>query len=162
MQTDFKIRDRGPVTIVSQRVSVQLATIGTAIGAGFRGVYGFLGPTGAAAGEPFVIYHGMPTKDDRPFDIEICAPIGRDVEPPRGWTVTDLPGGTFASVIHVGPYEALGSAYDELEAWIGREGFAIAGPPREVYLSEPSTPAAEIRTVVEFPVVASEAGVPVA
>jgi effector-binding domain-containing protein len=160
MQTDFKVRDRGPAIVLSQRASVRLSSIGAAIGAGFAEVYGFLGPLGAASGEPYVIYHGAPGPGDRPFEIEICAPIGRAVEAPAGWSVTELPAGTFASVIHVGPYGALGATYDELERWIARQGLAIAGPPREVYLSEPSTPPADTRTVVEFPVVPSTSAVP--
>jgi effector-binding domain-containing protein len=163
MQSDFRIRDRGSTSVLSRRASVRLADIGAVIGASFGEVYGFLGRSGAAAEEPpFIVYHGTPGEGDRPFEIEICAPTARPVDPPAGWAQTELPAGTFASVLHVGPYATLGTAYDELEAWIGRQGFAIAGPPREVYLSEPSTPPADIRTVIEFPVVASTAAVPVA
>jgi effector-binding domain-containing protein len=150
------------MTVVSKHTTVQLADIGAVIGASFTEAYGALGPTGAASSEPFIIYHGSPNGEDRPFEIEICAPISHVVPAPQGWTVIELPGGTFASVLHVGAYDSLGTAYGELEAWIGRTGFAIVGPPREVYLSEPSTPPAETRTVVEFPVVASIAAVPVA
>ena len=160
MQTDFKVRDRGPSMVLSQRTSVRLASIGATIGAGFAEVYGFLGPHGVASGEPFVIYHGAPGPDDRPFEVEICAPISRQVDAPAGWSVTELSAGTFASVVHVGTYDTLGTTYDELERWIALRGLAIAGPPREVYLSEPSTPPADTRTVVEFPVVVSRAAVP--
>jgi effector-binding domain-containing protein len=161
MQTDFKVRDRGPATVISQRATVRLATIGSVIGGAFGEVYGHLGPTGADAGEPFVIYHGAPAAGDAPFEIEICAPISNRVEPPPGWSIAELPAGTFASVVHVGSYDTLGTAYDDLEGWIGRQGLAVAGPPREAYLSEPGTPVADIRTVVEFPVVVSSAAVPV-
>lgn len=162
MLTDFRLRERGPATIVSRRDTVTIANIGSAIGAGFGEVYGFIGPSGAAAGEPFIVYHGAPDEGDRPFEIEICAPVSRTVQAPAGWAVSELPGGMFASVLHVGPYDGLGAAYDEIHAWIAREGFAVAGAPREVYLSEPGTPPQDIRTVVEFPVVASTAEVPVA
>ena len=37
-------------------------------------------------------------------------------------------------------------------AWPAEHGYAIAGPPREVYLSEPETPPEQIRTIVELPV----------
>jgi effector-binding domain-containing protein len=160
MQTGFKVRDRGPALILSQRTTVRLATIGEAIGAGFAEVYGFLAPQAVASGEPFVIYHGAPGPGDRPFEIEICAPISRTIDPPAGWAVVELPAGTFASVVHVGSYDSLGVTYDELERWIAGRDLAIAGPPREIYLSEPSTPPADTRTVVEFPVVPAKAAVP--
>lgn len=162
MLTDFRLRERGPATIVSRRDMVTLANIGSVIGEGFGEVYGFVAPSGAAAGEPFVVYHGAPSQDDRPFEIEVCAPVSRVVQAPAGWTVSELPAGTFASVLHVGPYDTIGAAYVELQAWIAREGFALAGAPREVYLSEPGTPPQDIRTVVEFPVVQSTAEVPIA
>jgi effector-binding domain-containing protein len=162
MQTNFRIRDREATTVIAKRVTVRLADIGTVIGTSFQEVYGVIAPFGAASGEPFIVYHGRPGAGDPPFEIEICAPVDRPLDAPAGWTLTELPAGTFASVTHVGPYDALGTAYDELEAWIGREGYAIDGPPREVYLSEPGTPPADIRTMVEFPVVASGAAVPVA
>jgi effector-binding domain-containing protein len=60
----------------------------------------------------------------------------------------------------VGPYDTIGSSYAELLAWPGEHGYAMAGPPREVYLSEPETPPEQIRTIVELPVV--EVAAPVA
>lgn len=163
MQSDFRIRNRGPAFVLSRHASVRLADIGAVISTSFGDVYGYLGPIGAAADEPpFIIYHGRPGEGDRPFEIEVCAPTARPVDPPPGWARTKLPPGSFASVLHIGPYTTLGTAYDELEAWIARQGFAIAGPPREVYLSEPSAPPADIRTVIEFPIVTATAAVPVA
>jgi effector-binding domain-containing protein len=63
----------------------------------------------------------------------------------------------FASTLHVGPYDTLGQAYDGLDAWLADHGYAKAGPPREVYLSEPSTPPAATRTVIEVPVTVTAA-----
>ena len=53
------------------------------------------------------------------------------------------------------------AACDTLTAWIGARDLAIAGPPREVYLSEPETPPEQVRTIVEFPVVEVAAPVPI-
>ena len=162
MQTDFKVRELGTLLVLSRRRMVRLSDIGSVISQSFSEVYGAVGPLGAASAEPFIVYHGRPGAGDPPFEIEICAPVNRPIEALPGWQLQELPAGTFASVLHVGPYDHLGTAYDELESWIGREGYAIAGPPREVYLSEPSTPPDDIRTVVEFPVIVSTAAVPAA
>jgi effector-binding domain-containing protein len=70
-----------------------------------------------------------------------------------GWQVRELPAGTFVALTHVGPYDTLPAAYDALATWIGAHDLAVAGPPREVYLSGPDVPPARTRTVVEFPVV---------
>lgn len=153
MQTEVKLRDREPVLVLSKIEEVHLSQIGRVIGVGLGEAYGYLGARRVVAtAEPFVVYHGMPGPTDLPFEVELCVPIPREIEPPTGWTCRTLPGGSFASVVHIGSYDTIGAAYDILEDWVSTHGLTLAGPPREVYLSEPSTPAAEIRTVVEFPV----------
>lgn len=153
MQTEVKIRERDRTTVLAKRADVRVPEIPATLGASFGDVYGYLGGLGIRPSEPpFVIYHGMPGPFGLPFEIEICAPLPGPVDPPEGWRLLDLPAGLFASVVHVGSYETVGAAYDELGAWITEHGYAIHGAPREVYLSEPGTPPAETRTVVEFPV----------
>ncbi|MBP1705767.1 MAG: transcription activator effector binding [Chloroflexi bacterium] len=152
MEREVKVGPRDAITVVSKRVPVRLSEIGPVMGAAFGEVYGFLGARGIAPfGPPFVIYHGMPSGDD-PFDIEICAPVGGAAGAPSGWQVQVLPAGTFATLLHVGPYDTIGVAYATLTEWIGAQGMSFAGPPREVYLSPPETPPDQIRTIIEFPV----------
>lgn len=155
MEREVKVGPRDAITVVSKRMPVRLSAIGPAMGAAFGEVYGFLGARGIAPfGPPFVIYHGTPSEDD-PFDIEICAPVSGAADAPPGWQVQVLPAGTFVTLLHVGPYDTVGAAYATLSAWVGAHGLVFAGPPREVYLSEPSTPPDQIRTIIEFPVFAA-------
>ncbi len=152
MGREVKVGRREAALVVSKWFAVTLADIGSVMGPAFGEVYGHLGARGAAPdGPPFVIYHGTPASGE-PFDIEICAPVARPVEPPAGWQLQELPAGTFATLLHVGPYDTVGEAYAEITAWIEAHGFAAAGPPREVYLSEPETPPEQIRTIIELPV----------
>jgi effector-binding domain-containing protein len=150
------VRERGETAILSRRMAVRLSEIGERIGSAFAEAYTAIGP--AASGPPFVIYEGMPHEDD-PFDIEICVPLSGAVAPPSGWLVRTLPAGLFASGVHVGPYDTVSTTHEPLGAWIAGNGLAIAGPPREVYLSPPTVPPEQIRTIVEFPV--SRVAVPV-
>jgi effector-binding domain-containing protein len=160
MGHEVKVGRREAILVMSKRLPVRLSEIGGVISAAFGEVYGHLGRRGVEPdGPPFVIYHGMP-ESDAPFDVEICAPTTRATDPPAGWQVQELPAGTFATLVHVGPYDTLGTAYGTLTAWIGAHELAIAGPPREVYLSEPETPPEQVKTIVEFPV--SEVATPVA
>jgi effector-binding domain-containing protein len=48
-----------------------------------------------------------------------------------------LQGGRVASVIHVGPYEALADAYVRLQRWLDDHGLHGTGPMWEVYWSDP-------------------------
>jgi effector-binding domain-containing protein len=153
MHPEYKVRERPRMSVFAKALDVRLASIGATISSSFAEIYGHLASRGVAATQPpFVIYEGQPDSSNAPFPIEVCAPVGDDVEAPVGWSRLELPAGAFASVVHVGPYERLGDAYAGLQAWVGRQGLAIAGPPREVYLSEPTVAPAETRTVVEFPV----------
>ena len=160
MEGEIHVQRRDAALVVSKRLPVRLSEIGGVIGPAFGEVYGHLGARGIAGdGPPFVIYHASPAESD-PFDIEICAPVARRTDPPAGWQLHELPAGSFATLVHVGPYDTLGIAYDTLAAWIGAHDLVIAGPPREVYLSEPETPPEQIRTIIEFPVIEAAAPVP--
>ena len=149
MSLEVTVRERGETAILARRTDVRLSEIGERIGSSFAEAYTAIGP--AAGGPPFVIYEGMPHEDD-PFGIEICAPLAGAVTPPPGWVVRMLPAGLFASTLHVGPYNTVGMTYQAMGAWIEEHGLAVAGPPREVYLSPPTVPPDQVRTIVEFPV----------
>jgi len=43
--------------------------------------------------------------------------------------VRELPAGTFVSLLHVGPYDAISAVYEVLTAWLGTHGLAMAEPP---------------------------------
>lgn len=63
-----------------------------------------------------------------------------------------LPGGTFACLVHEGPYEELGLAHHALHAWVQERGYEPVGPPREIYENDPAaTPADALRTQVWLP-----------
>jgi len=153
MRHEIKLQYREPVLVLAKRLEVTLPTIGPALGAAFGDVYASHAAREANPdGPPFVIYHGVP-EGDAPFEVEVCAPVRRAAtEPPVGWRSAELPGGMFATLLHIGPYDSIGAGYTEMWSWIETQDLAVAGPPREVYLSDPSTPPEQIRTVIEFPV----------
>jgi effector-binding domain-containing protein len=144
--------DRPALRVVAKRLPVPIESIGPVLAQAFGEVYAAIGAARAeAAGPPFVIYHSMPVPGE-PLDIEVCAPVVGPLEAHEPWRVVELPGGTFASRMHVGPYDTVGSTYNLLSAWIADHGLEVAGPPREAYLSPPTTPPEQTQTIVEFPV----------
>jgi AraC family transcriptional regulator len=58
-------------------------------------------------------------------------------EPDGGIEALTVPAGPAAVTVHRGPYDTLPETYGELEAWLEREGRASAGPPREIYVTDP-------------------------
>jgi DNA-binding transcriptional MerR regulator/predicted transcriptional regulator YdeE len=81
----------------------------------------------------FIVYHDGEYRE-KDIDIEICQAVttrGKDAD---GVVFKEMPAVTVASVYHRGPYEKLGAAYAALSAWIGANGYAPAGEPRESYI----------------------------
>ncbi len=75
-------------------------------------------------------------------DVEVCVPVKEQVEIDEqggelGIACYQLPGGTFAKIIHKGPYEQCEPAYQELFKWISEKGYRITGSVREYYLNDP-------------------------
>ncbi len=61
----------------------------------------------------------------------------------------DLPGGAWASTLHVGPYSALPLAYTALLGRVADLGHEADGPVTETYLADPQrTPADELVTAL--------------
>ncbi len=152
MAYEVTLKDTHPQHILYRRLSVEIEGLPAAIGGTFERLYAHLAAIGVPpAGAPFVIYRSDP--GSKVWDVEVCAPVSREVEAPAGLEYRTLSGGLVASTLHVGPYEQLGSAYDALAAWVGQQGYRSADAPREVYLSPPETPSDQIRTIIEWPVV---------
>lgn len=70
-----------------------------------------------------------------------------------GCGVRQNPETLVAYTVHRGPYETLGETYEKLEHWVAAEGYTMAGPPQEVYFSDPNeVPPEEYLTEVRFPI----------
>ena len=69
-----------------------------------------------------------------------------------GIGVLTVPAGRFATVLHKGPYESIPAAYGLLFTWLAQQQIQPAGPPMEVYLSDPTeTAEADLITEVRVP-----------
>jgi DNA-binding transcriptional MerR regulator len=87
-------------------------------------------------GNWLALYHddGM---SDGDWDIEVCIPVEGDLPEGDGVSVRRLDGAeTMASVVHRGPWMTVGHAYDALRRWLEDNGYAPAGPFREVGLHD--------------------------
>ena len=90
------------------------------------------------AGPPMALYHESECRE-RDVDAEVAVPVRVDV-PERGEIrMRTLEGAEVASIVHVGPYEALPAAYDVLMRWIEAHQSRLAIPARELYLKGPES-----------------------
>ena len=104
----------------------------------FNEIFPYLGRQHAKfAGPTMAIYHDSEYREKN-ADVELAVPISGIVPANQRITVYQLPAiDQMASLIHKGPYEKLGQAYQALMSWIGANGYQIAGPNREIYLKGP-------------------------
>lgn len=70
--------------------------------------------------------------------IEAGMPVMGAAEGTDEIMVGSLHGGAVASTIHKGPYDTLNEAHEAVQLWMAENGEAAAGPPWEVYITDPA------------------------
>ena len=73
------------------------------------------------------------------FDFEIGVPVTAAVSAAGRVTASQLPAATVARTVYHGPYEGLGSAWGEFNAWITAEGDSPAPDLWECYVAGPES-----------------------
>jgi effector-binding domain-containing protein len=73
------------------------------------------------------------------FDFEIGVPVKTPVSPVGRVQAGQLPAATVARTVYQGPYEGLGSAWEEFVAWIAAEGHTPAADLWECYVAGPES-----------------------
>lgn len=90
-------------------------------------------------GLPMGIYYNSSASvrpDELRWDVAIPVPDGVNGEDEIA--VMELQGGKFVYAFHQGPYDQVGAVYGELFTFIGQNSLRTAGPPMEIYLSDPT------------------------
>jgi DNA-binding transcriptional MerR regulator len=120
------IADRAPVRLASRTGRVRAAALDEDTGALCRAVLRDVARAGRA---PLVAVFPLDLVDE--FDVQVGVPAA-DGE-------TALPGGPWATTLHVGPYPQLPLAYTALLEHVREHGHRPVGPVTETYLTDPST-----------------------
>lgn len=125
----------------------------------FGTLYGWIQANGLTPkGMPRTVYLSDPAttpEADAAWELQTALVGEVAVRPPdaSGCGVNRVEARDEAWTVYRGPYDGLGPTYGELVGWIAANGYAIAGPPSEVYLSDPAGTAPEdYLTEVRFPV----------
>lgn len=150
MASEVEFGERAPQPAMAVRVRSAVENLSAAFDAGYTEIAAYLGETGVTPiGAPFAIYHNMDMTD---MDVEMGMPVVATV-PGRGRVYPmELPGGTWATTMHVGPYDQVSGAYEVLMAAVAGEGFAPGEISCEFYLNEPGTVSPDqLQTLVGFP-----------
>jgi effector-binding domain-containing protein len=139
-QPVLSIRTRTPVQDLPALVGKVYSTIGQYLGELQQP------PSGA----PFAAYYNIDMQD---LDVELGFPVAGPL-PGRGEVMAgEIPAGRYAACLHIGPYDAIGTAYDALQTWLKEHGYAATGVSYEFYLNDPQqVPPQELQTQVLFQV----------
>jgi effector-binding domain-containing protein len=126
----------------------------------FTGAFSELGrvicESGAqVAAPPFAQYYAV---TPAAVDVEVIMPVAAPVGASGRVHPVEVNGGPAVQVLHSGPYEALADAYGAVDRWLREHRAKPAGPPREVYLNNPSDVSvpSEYRTLVVQPIAPAE------
>jgi DNA-binding transcriptional MerR regulator len=140
-------------TVAALRKATNLGTITDDIGAGFEALMRFMGVAGTQpVGAPFIVYWDI-IDEETNGDIELCVPVTPGLASSEAIEVEMLPAEPVAWTIHHGPYQEISPAYHTLTGWISDHGHEMTGPPREIYLNDPTQVTEdELLTRVEWPI----------
>ena len=144
--------------LLSLSVYAGYGTFEQSIRSAFATLSAFASEAGVSrfTGSPLVIIHQYTPQEyqENGTHFEVCLPLPHLVESHQGIVSTLLPGGTVASVVHVGSYHELELIYPVLGAWIEAHGYVVTGPPRNVILTNHVlvTDPAGYHTEVQWPI----------
>lgn len=138
MPYDVKEKEISDQHVASITSEASIETVGAAVGSGFGTIMTVLGETGVSpAGAPFLVMHEV-IDEENAGPIEICIPVAGPFQSSEPVESKLLPGGTAATTIHKGPYQEVGPAYHAISQWMSDHGWEPNGPPREIYLNDPT------------------------
>ena len=90
-------------------------------------------------GPPFTVYHDAGEHDtDMACGLPVAVPPDKATDQAAGRVIAvELPGGPAASGWHAGGYDDLATTHIALADWVAEHGRTPAGPPWEVYWTDP-------------------------
>ena len=149
MPHECTLEEQGAQPALSIRTRTPLEGLPQAVGLAYATIARYLGELREQrAGAPFVAYHNMDMQD---LDVEIGFPVRKKLPPRKTIRSTQIPAGTYATCLHIGPYTGLHEAYEALRAWMQENGHQASGLVYEMCLNDPMqvTPE-ELETQIAF------------
>lgn len=90
---------------------------------------------GSAKDVPFNLYYDGEHKEEA--DIEVCIPVKKELNSKGDIIYRQVEGIDGISVIHIGPYDTIGSAYQALADYANEHNLEMQIPSREIYRKGP-------------------------
>lgn len=150
MAYEVEVKERPELKIMSIRQIVTINSIGQDIAKSFQDIYQTVKAHGGDfTGECVAVYHTM-EYDPNNIDVE-CGFGVREYVPEMGMIKqSKIPSGMTVSVVHKGPYETLGEAYEYILGWISENGYETYAPMYDIYLNNPEDESGALTETVWF------------
>lgn len=152
MPYEFEVKTVDPRPAATIRTKTTPDQIASTMDELLPAIWGYLAEQGAQpAGPPFTIYHAY---GENEIDLECGMPVATPITGQGRVQAAELPGGKVVVTNHYGPYDTLMQAYNALADYLQADQFTTAGPPWEVYWTDPSAEPdpAQWRTEIFWPV----------
>jgi effector-binding domain-containing protein len=124
-----------PTAII--RLTIPREEIRNVMGPGHRELMAAVAAQGIAPAGPWFTYHLR--MDPAIFDFEIGVPVTAPVSDAGRVKAGQLPAATVARTVYHGPYEGLGAAWSEFDAWITAQGHTPGPDLWECYVAGPES-----------------------
>ena len=119
------------------RLTIPREEIRNVMGPGIAELMAAVTAQGIAPAGPWFTHHLRMDPDT--FDFEIGVPVRAPVSPAGRVRAGHLPAATVARTVYHGPYEGLGAAWAEFDAWIAAEGHTPGVDLWECYIAGPES-----------------------
>ena len=148
MAYEFSVIERPTQKVLSIRTRSAVQDLPRVIGEVYGKIFSYMQDLGVNPTDaPFVGYFNM---DMDNLDIEIGVPIDKDLPEKDNMKISEIPGGKYASTLHIGPYNEIKLAYKAISDWI-EKNHKNNYYCYELYLNDPAdTPEAELQTQIIF------------
>ena len=149
MQIEYKEQEAVPVLKVRTRATVE--TLPKAIGENYGKIMGYLTELGEQpADAPYTCYHNNDMED---LAVEMGFPTEKELPGRDDIESGEIPAGQYVTAMYTGPYIEMEKPYNEMFAWMKKQGYEPTGESYEVYYNSPGeVPAAELLTKITMPV----------
>lgn len=135
MKYDITQQPFDSMTLLSQTRRVEQAKLAETFGQILPAVFAYATQHGIPMlGPPVARYHAM---GSALVTVEAGIPVAQSARGADAMDRTVIDACRVATLIHTGPYEGLGDAHAALEAYLHEHGLRAAGPPFEIYLTDP-------------------------
>lgn len=146
----MEIIERAETPTLSVRYRTPAAELPNTMGPIYGEIAGHMAKNGIPfAGPPYARYFNMDMAD---LDVEIGFPVAAPAAGAGRVAASKLPGGTYATAKHTGPYATIEKTYNALMAFLSERGRVPENDMFEEYLNSPEdTPPEKLETVIYFP-----------